>query len=330
MRVFVLVVAVRFCAPAASAAPTSTFKSLSPGDWMTYEVPAVDKEDLPCCFEGWRGSAVRRPCRLDGGGSWRGTGAGRPGTLDSQTLRIFVRRAQTGYDRVLAVGAGCEVDAAGQQVTELSNVSGSASVAFLERHLAKASRGRRAREGLAALAHHRTKAATKALTRLSASGRALRKDAFFWLAHLRGAAGLEVVRRALAREPTGKLRRHLVFCLSQNDGPEMPEELRQIARRHDDEDVRGEALFWLAQREDPAVEAIATAQIDAGEASRQRKRAVFALSQLPPERAIPALKAIARSERPRWIRKEALFWLAQQDDDRVLAEFDAIFSGAAP
>jgi HEAT repeat protein len=51
---------------------------------------------------------------------------------------------------------------------------------------------------------------------------------------------------------------------------------------------------------------------------------VFALSQLPTTRAIAALKTLVESSRSREVRREALFWLAQVDDDAVLPVFDAL------
>jgi HEAT repeat protein len=57
-----------------------------------------------------------------------------------------------------------------------------------------------------------------------------------------------------------------------------------------------------------------------------RKKAVFALSKLPHDRAIPALRALVESDRPRAIRREALFWLAQTNDDAVLPVFDELLA----
>jgi HEAT repeat protein len=56
-----------------------------------------------------------------------------------------------------------------------------------------------------------------------------------------------------------------------------------------------------------------------------QKKAIFALSQLPDERSIPVLRALVESDRPRAIRKEAMFWLAQQDSPEAFAVFDRIF-----
>lgn len=55
-----------------------------------------------------------------------------------------------------------------------------------------------------------------------------------------------------------------------------------------------------------------------------RKHAVFVLFQLPRREGIPALLDIARSNRDRKMRRQALFWLGQSGDARALALFEAL------
>lgn len=55
-----------------------------------------------------------------------------------------------------------------------------------------------------------------------------------------------------------------------------------------------------------------------------RKHAVFVLSQLPRREGIPALLDIARTNRDRTMRGQALFWLGQSGDARALALFEAL------
>ena len=55
-----------------------------------------------------------------------------------------------------------------------------------------------------------------------------------------------------------------------------------------------------------------------------KKKAVFALSQLPSERGVPLLINVARTHRNPAIRKEAMFWLGQSGDPRALEYFEEI------
>jgi hypothetical protein len=96
--------------------------------------------------------------------------------------------------------------------------------------------------------------------------------------------------------------------------------------KHRDEDLRGESMFWLGQTQHLDTETALLAAIFNDSSSEVRKKAVFALSQLPPKRAIPVLRGLVDARHPREVRKEALFWLAQIRDDAVLAVFDELLA----
>jgi HEAT repeat protein len=49
-----------------------------------------------------------------------------------------------------------------------------------------------------------------------------------------------------------------------------------------------------------------------------RKSAVFALSRLPKDEAIPQLIQLATTSKDPAVRKQAVFWLGQSDDPRAL------------
>lgn len=82
---------------------------------------------------------------------------------------------------------------------------------------------------------------------------------------------------------------------------------------------RGE-VTKIGQR---AVGAIAKAIEDDPE-TEVKKKAVFALSQLPKDQGVPLLIQQARGGHDREVRKQALFWLGQSGDPRALALFEEI------
>ena len=57
-----------------------------------------------------------------------------------------------------------------------------------------------------------------------------------------------------------------------------------------------------------------------------RKKAVFALSQLPKDEGVPKLIEVARSHRDAAVRKQAMFWLGQSRDPRALAFFEQVLT----
>jgi HEAT repeat protein len=90
--------------------------------------------------------------------------------------------------------------------------------------------------------------------------------------------------------------------------------------------VRGQALFWLAQKAGRrAADAIEGAIRDDPE-TEVKKKAVFALSQLPKDDGVPLLIRTARTSRNPEVRKQAVFWLGQSSDPRALAYFEEVLS----
>jgi HEAT repeat protein len=88
--------------------------------------------------------------------------------------------------------------------------------------------------------------------------------------------------------------------------------------------VRGQALFWLAQKAGRRAAAAIRDAINDDPETEVKRRAVFALSQLPKEEGIPQLIQVARTNRNPAVRKQAVFWLGQSNDPRALAFFEEL------
>ena len=90
---------------------------------------------------------------------------------------------------------------------------------------------------------------------------------------------------------------------------------------------REEALFWLATERPERAEPVPLDIIDSASSRKVIEHAVFAISQLPPPRADELLFDIARDRnRSTAARKQALFWLAQSDDEETLDELTALLT----
>ena len=325
----ILVWVVLLCVPAMAPAQTLSERlaSLSPGEWLSYQVPLQPGQRPPCCFD-WRVRDVRGVvCRLDRE-EWNfGHRDDDPMPPPGARLRVLVRKGSAGVDRVRALGEQCSIEPAGARVVEAGVVTSEQSLAVLA-PLLEAER-KDPHQALSAVAHHAGPAADAALLRAAAAGqrREQRRDALFWLAQARGAVGFDELRDQLRGEGDDELRRHLVFLLTVSPVPDARSELRRLGTAHADGDVRGEAMFWLSQAGDPQAEAIIREALREERSRAVLDKAVFALSQLPAGRAVPALRELLESDADRHVRKQALFWLAQVDDDAVLPLFDRLLGG---
>lgn len=98
--------------------------------------------------------------------------------------------------------------------------------------------------------------------------------------------------------------------------------LIDLARHHDDRELRGQALFWLSQQAGrKAADALKDAVNNDPEES-VRAKAVFGISQLPNDESIPLLVDLMKHNKSREVRKKAAFWLGQKNDPRALAAIE--------
>jgi len=97
-----------------------------------------------------------------------------------------------------------------------------------------------------------------------------------------------------------------------------------MAKSDADSGVRGQALFWLAQK--AGKKAIATLRESTANDPdfAVKKKAVFALSQLPKDESVPQLIQVADTNSNPAVRKEAIFWLGETNDPRALAYLEGI------
>jgi HEAT repeat protein len=80
-------------------------------------------------------------------------------------------------------------------------------------------------------------------------------------------------------------------------------------------------LFWLAQKAGQKVSATIAERIDQDPDTEVKKKAVFALSQLPKDEGVPLLIKVARTNTNLEVRKQAMFWLGQSKDPRAVDFF---------
>lgn len=100
--------------------------------------------------------------------------------------------------------------------------------------------------------------------------------------------------------------------------------LVRFARDGGSAHVRGQSLVWLARRAAAQALPAITAALDEDPETDVKRRAVFALSQMPRDVGIPRLIELARSHRNIEVRRQAFLYLGQSNDPRALAFFSDI------
>lgn len=123
---------------------------------------------------------------------------------------------------------------------------------------------------------------------------------------------------------TRKLNDSAVNVIALTKGDQPLNELLTLARDGSTASVKGNALFWLAQRAGQKAVGTITAAIENDPDTEVKKKAVFALSQLPKDEGVPLLIQQARTNKNPVVRKQAMFWLGQTKDPRALKFFEEI------
>jgi hypothetical protein len=296
--------------------------------WVSWSVPSVI-DGTACCWNS-RDSRSSQTCSLAGNsdGMNMSNDDGRPA---DPTLVIYAKVGNAGVERVRAFSASCRIDRGGETVKDLSKVSPAESVSFLETLVKggdsdRASK-RRSDGAVTAIALHDDRSADTVLERLARDGdtKHVRHGAAFWLGNTREKPGYEALVR-LRSVDSVSFREHLTFAFSQSKVKEAQTALIDMAKNDPAPKVRGQALFWIAQKaqrkSDADVIRAATDDPDV----EVKKKAVFALSQIPHGEGVPDLIRVAQENKSREVRKQAMFWLGQSKDPRALEFFERILT----
>jgi hypothetical protein len=133
---------------------------------------------------------------------------------------------------------------------------------------------------------------------------------------------------SMAQNDRGSIGRKAIFPATIADSAEVWPTLIKIARNPDlPRESRTQSVFWLGQAAGDAATANLNSLVLDNSVDREvREQAVFALSQRPHDEGVPALIAVAKTNKDPEIRKKALFWLGQSGDPRALDLFEELLT----
>lgn len=299
--------------------------------WIGYAVAKIPGEHNSCCWDN-----QGRGCGLEGNKALNGAVApAGPVKLEGAThVAVLLRAEQGKIQKVRSFAIDCPLDAGGLPFYWLTGVAPAESVEMLvglasEEGLGGDRRKSAGDSALHAIAMHAGPAAASALDKmaLTSPSEQIRRSALFWLANSRGRQGYLTVARASREDSSDKVREHAVFALTQSQEPEAMPAIIRVAKEDKAPHVRGQALFWLAQR---ASRQLATGAINEAlekdPDTEVKKKAVFALTQMPQDQGIPMLIQVARTNQNPAVRKQAMFWLGQSKDSRALKYFEEVLT----
>jgi hypothetical protein len=133
---------------------------------------------------------------------------------------------------------------------------------------------------------------------------------------------------SVAQSERGSMGEKAIYPATLADSSNIWPALLRIARNDNlPRSTRTSSVFWLGQAAgDAATANLKDIVIDNSVDREVRESAVFALSQRPRDEGIPALIAVARTNKDPEIRKKALFWLGQSRDPRAIDLFEELLT----
>ena len=298
--------------------------------WVGYAVPIIKGDRQMCCWNDSVRGCFLEPTRDSGVTIMNGTTTVK---LEGPTeLVVLFRIENRQLGKVRTFTPECELDAGGLPFIWLTGVNAQESVNLLL-SIAKDTAGgsrdqmRRADSAVSAIAMHADASADVALDQLMATNQPeqVRRQAIFWIGNARGEHGFDVISRVVREDPNDKIREHAIFALTQNKDPRALGVVASVAHTDKSPHVRGQALFWLAQKAQQKVAQQAISDAIANDPETEvKKKAVFALTQMPGGEGVPLLIQVARTNRNPEVRKQAIFWLGQSKDERALAFIEEV------
>ncbi|HEY6392437.1 MAG TPA: HEAT repeat domain-containing protein [Bryobacteraceae bacterium] len=298
--------------------------------WVGYAVPIIPGDRQSCC---WNNNS--RGCFLEPGVNERvmTTANTQPVKLEGPShLMVLYRIENRQVTKIRTFTPECELDAGGLSFIWLTGVSAPDSIRALLA-IAKDTAGqtreqlRNADNAVSAIALHADPSADAALEEMLAPSHPeqVRRQAIFWLGNSRGQRGFQLVSKIVREDPSDKIREHAVFALTQNKDPQAANVVVAVAHNDKSARVRGQALFWLAQRAQRKVAESAISDAIANDPETEvKKKAVFALTQMPSGEGVPLLIQVARTNKNAEVRKQAIFWLGQSKDERALTFIEEV------
>lgn len=310
--------------------------------WIGYSIPVTPKERTMCCFESveqWKAAGnCCGGCRLEKRGGTIITGSinSECGPLEpSKSAFVMLRAEDHKITKVRTFTPDCLLDVANLTLYWLTQVNPVQSVEVLAQIIDASTRDERlsrkediGRQALHAVALHDIPEADVALKKFLASSQPehLREHTALLLGIERGKAGLDILRAAVRQDQNESFRRKALIGLAQSEQPEAIPELIYLARNDSSSQVRSQALFWLAQKGGRKEAQEITEAIENDPETEVKKKAVFALAQMPKDEGVPLLINVARTNRNRVVRKEAIRWLGFSNDSRALDFLEQILT----
>ncbi|HEX9652250.1 MAG TPA: HEAT repeat domain-containing protein [bacterium] len=180
-----------------------------------------------------------------------------------------------------------------------------------------------------AISQHRSENVIRQLEKIARGNEDfdIREKAIFWLGQTNREDALDILVNLMKTGSSSELKEKIVFSISQHKSERAVTLLIEVADAERDRDVRKQAIFWLGQIASKKTLHALGDIVESTEDTEAKEQAVFAISQhADKDEAFDMLMDIAKHNPNPEVRKKAIFWLSQTDDERAVDFFKEILT----
>ena len=138
-----------------------------------------------------------------------------------------------------------------------------------------------------------------------------------WLGKAEQQESMEFVSDLYDRIPHAEAKEMLIAAAGFHETESSLEFLKSVVQSDVSDKLRGDAVFWLGQSNNPDVLDFLKKLIHSDRSFEVKEKAVFALHLLESEKATELLIELARNADEANIREKAIFWLSQEASDKA-------------
>jgi HEAT repeat protein len=155
----------------------------------------------------------------------------------------------------------------------------------------------------------------------------LRQKSLLWLGEVDQQESIAFLTRIFEMTEKDEVKEDLIGIVGLHKGiAETFIFLNEIIRSENDDDLRGNAIFWMGQQDTEDALHLLKHTLRHDKSRKIRKKSVFALSQLALAEVSDVLIDIAKYEKDIEIKKEAIFWLTQTASKKVASTLEEVIN----
>jgi hypothetical protein len=156
------------------------------------------------------------------------------------------------------------------------------------------------------------------------------KNAIFWIGQKGGERAMKLLLEIVYGNYSIEARKEAIFTIasgSDSDNEKKVDILLDIIRKIDNSRLKNETIFWIGQKKSPKVIKFFEEQAFANNPVETTKALLFALYNNKTPESLDLLIKIAKKHPDTKIRKEAIFWLGQIDDEKATKAIEEMIDG---